>query len=128
MSTKSIVQKLFLKENEKAIFLNPPKDYFKKIGEIPKGVKILETVEPEMDFIQIFVKDGKELETILPQMKDKLKSKGKLWISYYKGTSKNETDINRDTINSFAASLGLKGVFIISIDDDWSALRVKKIE
>jgi hypothetical protein len=36
-----------------------------------------------------------------------------------------KTDINRDTINAYAASLGLQGVAMISIDDDWSALRLK---
>jgi hypothetical protein len=50
-----------------------------------------------------------------------------LWVSYHKGTSKVKTDINRDTINAYANSLCLQGVAIISIDDDWSALRLKRI-
>jgi len=39
-----------------------------------------------------------------------------------------KTDINRDTINAYAGSLGLQGVAMISIDDDWSALRLKLIQ
>ena len=128
MSTKQIVQKLKLKEDEKAIFLNAPECYFDKIGQIPKRVQLLQSLEEDMDFIQVFVKDRTELENLLPIVKTKLKTKGKLWITYYKGTAKQKTDINRDTINSYASTLGLKGIFIISIDDDWSALRLKIIE
>lgn len=128
MSIKPIVQKLSLKEDEKAIFINAPKNYLDKIGEIPKDVKLLQKLDEQMDFIQIFVQNRAELEEFPPKLKANLKTKGKLWITYYKGTSKHKTDINRDNINSYALSLGLKGVFMISIDDDWSALRVKIME
>ena len=49
-------------------------------------------------------------------------------MTYHKGTSRVKTDINRDTINAYAHSLGLEGVAMISIDEDWSALRLKRIE
>jgi hypothetical protein len=38
-----------------------------------------------------------------------------------------KTDIHRDTINAYAQTLGLQGVAMISINDDWSALRLKLI-
>jgi hypothetical protein len=50
-----------------------------------------------------------------------------LWVTYHKGTSKVKTDINRDTINAYAHSIGWEGVAMISIDDDWSAMRLKRI-
>jgi hypothetical protein len=34
-------------------------------------------------------------------------------------------DINRDTITAYAETIGLEGVAIVSIDEDWSALRLK---
>ncbi len=36
-------------------------------------------------------------------------------------------NINRDSIAEYALSLGLEGVAIISVDDDWSALRLKLV-
>jgi hypothetical protein len=48
-----------------------------------------------------------------------------LWVTYHKGTSKVKTDIHRDMINAYAHSIGLEGVAMISIDEDWSALRLK---
>ncbi len=40
-------------------------------------------------------------------------------------SDKTVTDINRDTIAEYARTLGLEGVAMISVDDDWSALRLK---
>jgi hypothetical protein len=34
--------------------------------------------------------------------------------------------IHRDSINAYAQTLGLVGVAMISIDDNWSALRLKQ--
>jgi hypothetical protein len=55
-----------------------------------------------------------------------LKDDGSLWISYPKGTSKMETDINRDIIWKIGEGLGLKPVAMISIDPIWAAFRLKK--
>jgi hypothetical protein len=60
-------------------------------------------------------------------LKSVLAPKGALWVTYHKGTSRVKTDINRDTINDYARSIGLEGIAMISIDEDWSALRLKLI-
>jgi hypothetical protein len=61
----------------------------------------------------------------LPRLKGLMAPKGMLWVTYHKGTSKVKTDIHRDMINAYAHSIGLEGVAMISIDEDWSALRLK---
>ncbi len=33
--------------------------------------------------------------------------------------------MNRDTLHAYAKTLGLLGVSLISIDDDWSSMRFK---
>lgn len=48
-----------------------------------------------------------------------------IWVIYHKGTSRIKTDINRDSINAYAQSIGLQGVAMVSINDDWAALRLK---
>jgi hypothetical protein len=64
----------------------------------------------------------------LGKLKSLLTPGGMLWVTYYKGTAKTKTDINRDSINAYAQTIGLQGVAMISIDDDWSALRLKAVE
>ena len=56
---------------------------------------------------------------------EKLASGDILWVTYYKSTSKFKTDIHRDSINAYSHTLGMEGVAMISIDQDWSALRLK---
>ena len=128
MSEKSIAQKLSIKPGSKFLLVNAPSGYTTQMGELPEGVMLLRDSTSLVDGIQVFVANRAELEAQLPLLAKLMPPKGMLWVSYHKGSSKVKTDINRDTINAYAKSLGLQGVAIISIDDDWAALRLKRIE
>jgi len=125
MSDKSIAQKLFIKPGNKYLLINPPAEYLAQLGQLPEGTILLSDSSCLVEVIQVFVVNRTELEAQLTRLKELLAPKGMLWVTYHKGTSKVKTDINRDTINAYAGSLGLQGVAMISIDDDWSALRLK---
>jgi len=127
MSEKSIAQKLFIKPGCKFLLVNPPDGYLVKLGELPQGTVLLSNSSGLVEAIQVFVANRSELEEKLPRLKERMTLKGMLWVTYHKGTSKVKTDINRDTINAFAHTLGLEGVAIVSINEDWSALRLKLI-
>jgi hypothetical protein len=127
MSDKSIAQKLFIKPGNKFLLVKPPGGYLAQMGQLPEGSNILSDSSSPVEVIQVFVTNRLELEAQLPRLKKLLAPKGMMWVTYYKGTSKVKTDINRDTINAYAHSIGLEGVAMISIDDDWSALRLKLI-
>ena len=128
MSDKTIAQKLLIKEGYKVLLVNPPSGYKTLLGPLTGSVTILKSpAVASADLVQVFVKGRKELEAQLGKLKKALNPKGLLWVTYYKGTAKHTTDINRDTINAYAKSLGLEGVAMISVDDDWSALRLKII-
>ena len=127
MSDKSIAQKLFIKPGNKFLLINPPAGYLAQLGQLPEGTIILNDSSCLVEVIQIFVLNRSELEAQLTRLKGLLAPKGMLWVTYHKGTSKVKTNINRDTINAYAGSLGLQGVAMISIDDDWSALRLKMV-
>lgn len=77
------------------------------------------------DIIQLFVTSRSDLEKNLGKLKTLLALSGALWVTYPKGTSKIKSDINRDTIYEYAQSIGLQGVAMISVDETWSALRLK---
>jgi hypothetical protein len=128
MSDKSIAQKLMLKEGRKVLIVNAPKGYAATLGALPLGVAVSNKPAGPADVIQVFVANRKELEAQLGKLKTLLTPGGMLWVTYYKGTAKTKTDINRDSINAYAQTMGLQGVAMISIDDDWSALRLKAVE
>ncbi len=51
-----------------------------------------------------------------------------LWLCYPKQTSKAfKSDLNRDILWQLVSPLGLQPNRQIAIDDDWSALRFKKV-
>ena len=125
MSDKTIAQKLFIEEGDQILIVNAPKGYKAKFGKLPKKTKLLTQPVAPIDVIQVFVANRQELEAQLPKLKALLAPQSALWVTYYKGTASVKTDINRDSINAYAKRIGLQGVAMISIDDDWSALRLK---
>ena len=127
MSEKTIAQKLLIKPGYRVAFVNAPRGYKTLLGALPKNVTVTPKPTGAFDLIQVFVANQNELETQLAKLKSFLHPKIILWITYLKGTAKIKTDVNRDTIYAYAKSFGLQGVALISIDDDWSALRLKMV-
>ena len=126
-STKSIPEKLQMKPGRSVIFVNKQGAYDKTIGKLPFGVEIADNASKSIDVIQIFAQSRQQLENELPKWKTLVAAKGMIWLTYPKGTSSMKSDINRDSIAAYAETLGLEGVAIVSIDDDWSALRLKVV-
>lgn len=127
MSQKTLAQKLFIKEESSVLIINQPDNYGSLLGELPKNVKILSEFVKNLDFIQLFATNKSDLENQLPELKKYIQKEGKIWISYPKGTSKMKSDINRDNLREYSLSIGLKAVSMISIDKNWSAMRLKVI-
>ncbi len=125
MPDKSVAEKLLIKDGYRIAIVNPPAGYLNTMGKLPEKVTRADVKDGDLDFIQSFVTSRKDLEASLATLKAALKSNGLLWVTYPKGTSKTKTDINRDTINAYAQTIGLQGVAMVSVDDTWSALRLK---
>jgi hypothetical protein len=125
MSEKTVADKMFLRNAKSIAILN---------GTVHPGVvaqmpaNLVRNDDGPVDVILMFCMNRKDLEQYLPIAKKRLGDKGSLWIAYLKATASKATDINRDTINAYAKENGITGVAIISIDGDWSALRLKRIE
>lgn len=126
-SDKTIAQKLLLKPNQRIYLAHAPQGYIESMGSLPDGASLITDTRSTVDVIQLFVKNREELEDYLPKLKIRLSRYGVIWVTYYKGTSKFDTDINRDTIVAWAQGIDLKPVRMISVDDDWSALMLKLV-
>ena len=125
MNEKTVADKMFLRTAKSMLILN---------GQANPGVvaqmpaQIVKEGDGPFDVVLLFALNRKELEQYLPAAKERLGDKGSLWIAYLKPTASKATDINRDSINAYAKENGITGVAMISIDGDWSALRLKRIE
>jgi len=127
MPGKNVSQKLLIKDGYEVLLIDPPKGYLAARRAESPGAKISESKKGEADLIQVFVSSDADLRKKVPGLKERLRPKGLLWVTYPKGTSKLKSDINRDTIREYAETIGLQAVSLVAVDDDWSALRLKPV-
>ena len=125
MPEKTVAEKLLFKPGKKILIVNSPEGMDALLGPLPAGIELLPEASVPLDIILVFVRDRREMEAQLPHLIEALHPKGALWVAYYKGSARVATDIHRDSLNAYAGTLGMTGVAIISIDQDWSALRLK---
>jgi hypothetical protein len=125
MADSSLVKKLGLKPGRRALILNAPDGYRALLDPLPEGVDLAATPDGIFDFVQLFAKNKADLAQYAPAAMAALKPGGMLWIAFPKKTSKIQTDISRDTGWDVIQHVGWQGVFLISVDDVWSAMRFR---
>ena len=77
----------------------------------------------------MFATQQKEVDGISKVLADKAQGDALLWFAYPKGTSENyKCDFNRDTGWNVIRSAGFDTVRAVAIDEDWSALRFRRVE
>ena len=90
------------------------------------GRPIANTYDGGHDWILFFAPDRATLDASLPPAEAALESPGTLWIGYYKGTSRRQTDLTRDVGWESIRKTNLMWLTLISIDDTWSAFSLRK--
>ena len=123
-SEKTIADKLFL-QNAKSMAVLNGAAHPALVSQLP--AQLMDEGSAPVDVVLMFALNQKELDLYLPQARQRLGDMGSLWIAYLKQTASKATDINRDSIDANAKELGITAVAIISIDGDWSALRLKRM-
>lgn len=126
LAENETLRKLRMKSGQRAIVTGSPEGCRPVLADIPKDVTLVEALEGEFDFIQIFVKDRIEIEQKVDALRSAVRPGGLLWICYPKGKAI-RTDLNRDILREALEAHGLKAVSLIAIDDVWSAMRFKPV-
>jgi hypothetical protein len=123
MSDKSIAEKLFLKPGRNLMVVNPPAGYPQKMEPLPEFAKFVDESD-SADVLMLFVRSSAELSALFKQTVSQLCPETIFWVAYPKLNGALKGDLSRDILVSYALSLHWKGVFMISLDEDWSALRL----
>jgi hypothetical protein len=124
MTEKTVADKMLLK-NAKSIAVLNGAVHPGMVSQLP--AQLIDNGSGPADVVLMFAMNQKELDQYLPTAKERLGEKGSLWIAYLKQTASKATDINRDSIDATAKEHGITAVAIISVDGDWSALRLKRL-
>lgn len=70
-----------------------------------------------------FISSKSELEKVFPKLKSILKKDSSLWLGWPKKASKIKSDLNENLIMEIGLNNGLVDVKVISVNEDWSALK-----
>lgn len=124
MSEKSTADKLLLKPGRSLKLINAPDGFIEVLGELPAFAKVVELSEPA-DVVQLFINSYADLESQLSSAYQLLQPNSIFWICYPKKSGSIKTDIDRDILYEYASLRNLKGIGMISLDDNWSAMRFK---
>jgi hypothetical protein len=121
-----LVKKLLLHKAQRALIINEP-DYYRNAlkDELPDALELLTLPVTDADFVQLFVKDQAELKQLFAVALKSIKYDGLMWVCYPKQSSQMKSDLNRDILVSLLHEVGFEGVFLVSIDSTWSAMRVR---
>lgn len=119
-----ILKKLHISSRGPVLVLNAPEEFQELLSEL--DVEIHEEIEDYYHYVQVFVQDAEDAEDYLKEAIGVLEAGGYLWFCYPKENAlEYETDIDKEFVNELTESFDLEGVTQISLDDNWTAIRLK---
>jgi len=127
----AIFRKLNFKDQSQLHIVNAPESFRKDMSEMSflTSIKTGLTGVKRISFFLAFVTKQKEVDSLAKKVVPLLEDDGIVWFAYPKGTSKKYTcEFNRDNGWAVLGNLGYEGVRMVAIDEDWSALRFRKVE
>lgn len=125
-SARPLAGRLQVKPPATLLALDAPPDY-PALLQAPDGVTLATTPAPgtRYDVVHLFTRDQAGLASGFPRALEYLADNGMLWVSYPKKSGSIATDLTRDIGWEPVTSRDWAGVRQVSVDDDWSALRLK---
>jgi hypothetical protein len=126
----TVFDKLNLKSQKEILVLNAPASFEKEIDGL-KGVLVDRQVEKvkRFEFALAFATKQTEVNRLTKALVAKAQGDAILWFAYPKGTSrKYKCDFNRDDGWDEMRKAGFDTVRAVAIDEDWSALRFRRVE
>jgi hypothetical protein len=126
----SLWKKLNLGEHREIFVVNAPRSFESALSTLKKvSVRRSLAATTKVSFVLTFVKTQAELDKLSAMVVAKSPGDALLWFAYPKGTSKRYAcEFNRDKGWGVLLGSGFDCVRQVAIDEDWSALRFRRIE
>ena len=126
-----LFKKLNFKNHKTILALNAPTSFAEELKIMQSEAIIFITANKinAIDFALVFVTKLAEIEQSINAIYNELEGDAMLWYCYPKGSSKKyKCDFNRDNGWQALGVYNLEPVRQVAIDEDWSALRFRKVE
>lgn len=126
-----LFKKLNFKNQSTILAINAPDSFQPELAAMESIARVIHDLKKikEIEFLICFLNTQKAINEFAKNIQKKLEGDPIIWICYPKGSSKKHTcDFNRDTGWDSLGAISLEPVRQVAIDEDWSALRFRKVE
>jgi hypothetical protein len=126
----SVFQKLNFKAQPEIVVFNAPVSFQTELSRLDNANMLRNPKRPvAVQFALAFAQQQAELDRLSKILAAGSEGDALLWFAYPKGTSKRYTcEFNRDTGWQVIRGAGFDSVRQVAIDEDWSALRFRRVE
>jgi hypothetical protein len=122
VSEKSVAEKAHVKPGTTIAVLNPVAGVVESLG-LPDDVTFVGSGEAQLVFL--FVSTCAELEAQMPPAVSGLAPGAAIWVFYRKGSKAAGLDMSRNSVWTVAERMDLRPLGLVSVDDTWSAFRLR---
>jgi hypothetical protein len=122
MAEKTVAEKGHIKPGIAIAVVRPVPGVVESMG-LPEGVTFVEPTDARLVFL--FVKSRAELDTLMAPAVAGLAPGADIWVFYRKGSRSAGLDMSRDDVWSIAEGMGMRPLGLVSVDDTWSAFRLR---
>lgn len=125
-----LLKKLNFKEQKSIVVLNAPDAYPVTMADFDSYIDVKhELMNEPVEFALTFCTKLEEIEKFATAVDKELVEDGLFWFAYPKGSSKKyKCEFNRDNGWAALGKLGYEPVRMVAVDEDWSALRFRKVK
>lgn len=130
MPQPSVFGKMNLKDQSEILVLNAPDSFEPEVSRL-RGVKVRRGLSgvSQIAFALAFVTRQEEVDALAKPLAKVAEGDATVWFAYPKGSSKRYTcDISRDSGWNALGAAGFEGVRMVAIDEDWTAVRFRRVE
>ena len=123
-------EKLNLKQHREILVVGAPSSFESELASLV-GVTVLRDLKKAkaVRFALAFTTKQAEVDSLAALLSSKAEGDALVWFAYLKGTSKRyKCEFNRDTGWNSMRGAGFETVRQIAIDEDWTALRFRRVE
>jgi hypothetical protein len=125
-----LFKKLNLKNEDEIVIVNAPTSFEVELGRLSHVSVVRELKKTKaIGFSLAFVTKQDELNSLAQGIVAKASGDATVWFAYPKKSSKRYTcEFSRDTGWGSLGAAGFEGVRQVAIDEDWSAIRFRRVE
>lgn len=119
-----LAKKLGIKPDSKIFLINAPEDYF-GFFDLDLRPQVVKSVK-NSNFIHLFALSQKQLKTDFSGVIKQVSDESCIWISWYKKTAKQKSDVTEDGIREVVLATDWVDVKVCAVNDLWSGLKIVK--